>query len=429
MQPQKYDDNTEKELLGAILRDPKIVPAVLEILPDHKSFRDLKIGAIYESIVKRDLESKPIDIPLLGEDGHSLSFMVGLIEDSYGVFANAKPYAEAIKDRGKRRKVWVAAKKLAEDVVNEDKPLLDVVSEAETALATLAQGNTDNPVKTPADLMPIAMKAIDDYACGVQPEGVVRSGIDVLDQNLQLMPSDLIVIAGWTSQGKSQLALQIAQWNAVHEGLPVLIFSLEMSADQVMMRMIMHEASIDSTKMKRKVGDGGLDADEMDRITRAKEHLLGAPIYIYDDPTLTMPEMRAIAKRLSIREGVGLVIVDYIQLVQPPQGDQRVEQVSAISRGLKVMAQELKVPMIALSQLTDLPVGIARRPPRLGDMRESKAIAHDANTVLFVYQIPTEHEPTRAEIIVGKNRDGARSGVMMSFNKGRWLERSIRKEN
>jgi len=420
MQTQKYDDNTEKEL-----RDPQIIPAVIDILPDSDSFRDPKIRAVYRSIAKRDLANQPIDITLLMEDGHLGSLLMGVYDDDYCVGDNWKAHAEAIKLRGKKRWVLKVAKKLAKDVVT-DKPLGDVIVEHETAIANMSMGDGDGGPRITPELTSSIIDDMNNYAAGIQPEGRLYTNIEQVDKIVRILPGNLIYIGGWSSQGKTQLGLQIAQWNAVKRGVKTLVFSLEMSGEELAERMMLAEADIALKDML----EGNMSADEMDRAIEAKATIDASPLQIYDD-IYGLNEIKLAAKRAVKRDGVELIVVDYVQMITPPQGENRRIEVGGMSRDFKRLAAELHIPIIVLTQLTDLPSGVQKRRPVQADVAEAKSIKNDANALLLVWQDPNNrvNNTTYAEVIVAKQRNGPTGWALMNFVKGRWLERYLGEEN
>lgn len=408
-----YDDSAEKQVLGALLKDPGTLSEVAEILPDSSYFGNTTGAAAYKAILELDQTNDPFDLYILGDRGISRVFMVDCMEEV--VFPeHATKYAETVKNYGLRRRLRDVIKRIDSDIENPQKSLSGLLSQSESELTNLTNKTVQDSPKEAKSAMLGVMEAVNRYDRGEKPPGLVPTGIDILDSKVEMAPGNMVVVAGWTSQGKTQLALQVAQYNAIHRSLPVLVFSLEMNAEDLGFRLLCNEANMDNEAIKR----GRLSAIDRDIIERASRRISDAPLHIYDNPAVTITEIRAIAKRYRAKHGIGLVVIDYLQLVTPQEGDTRQEQVASISRGGKLLAGEIKVPVIALSQLTDLPATQARRAPRLGDMRESKAIAHDADSVLFVYH----PNPMEGKIIVGKQRNGGLGTIMMSFQKGKWNE-------
>jgi replicative DNA helicase len=238
-------------------------------------------------------------------------------------------------------------------------------------------------------------------------------------------PSDLIIVAARPSMGKTAFTLNIAQHAAIEHKVPVAFFSLEMSKESLVQRMLTSEARIDAQRLRK----GLLRDDDFGRLARAAGILSSAPVWIDDTPGMTLLEMRSKARRLKTESGIGLVVVDYLQLMQgPSNSESRQQEVSQISRGLKALAKELKVPVVALSQLSRAPeqrTGDNKRP-QLSDLRESGAIEQDADLIMFLYRQEFYDGPVdkdgnslegKAEVIVGKQRNGPTGIVNLFFHK------------
>jgi replicative DNA helicase len=238
-------------------------------------------------------------------------------------------------------------------------------------------------------------------------------------------PSDLIIVAARPSMGKTAFTLNVAQHAAIEHNVPIAFFSLEMSKESLVQRMLTSEARIDAQRLRK----GMLRDDDFPRLARAAGILGSAPVWIDDTPGITVLEMRSKARRLKAENGIGLVIVDYLQLMQGPSGvENRQQEISIISRGLKALAKELDVPVVALSQLSRAPeqrAGEGKRP-QLSDLRESGAIEQDADLVMFLYRQEMYDGPVdkdgnsiegRAEVIVGKQRNGPTGIVNLHFHK------------
>src|SRR5690242_13758666 len=269
------------------------------------------------------------------------------------------------------------------------------------------------------------MERIEQLHAGGKTVTGVASGFGDLDEITSgFQPSDLIIVAARPSMGKTAFTLNIAQHAAIENKVPVALFSLEMSKESLVQRMLTSEARIDAQRLRK----GMLRDDDFPRLARAAGILSSAPAYIDDTPGITLLEMRSKARRLKADSGIGLVVVDYLQLMQGPPGiESRQQEVSQISRGLKALAKELGVPVVALSQLSRAPDQRAGdHRPQLSDLRESGAIEQDADVVCFIYRQEMYDGPTDkdgnnieglAELIVGKQRNGPTGLVPLYFKK------------
>jgi replicative DNA helicase len=256
--------------------------------------------------------------------------------------------------------------------------------------------------------------------------GVPTGFADLDELTSGFQPADLVVIAARPSMGKTALTLNIAQHAAIEAQVPIAFFSLEMSKESLVQRMLTSEARVDAQRLRK----GMLRDDDFPRLARAAGILSSAPVYIDDTPGISMLEMRSKARRLKADADLGLIVVDYLQLMQgPANSESRQQEVSTISRGLKSLAKELGVPVVALSQLSRAPeqrAGEDKGRPQLSDLRESGAIEQDSDVILFIYRPEVYFGPVdkdgnslegRAEIIVGKQRNGPIGSVNLFFHK------------
>jgi replicative DNA helicase len=253
--------------------------------------------------------------------------------------------------------------------------------------------------------------------------GVPSGFTDLDDLTSGFQPSDLVVVAARPSMGKTAFILNIAQHAAIEHNIPVALFSLEMSKESLVQRMLTGEARVDAQKLRK----GMLRDDDFPRLARAAGILAQAPIFIDDSPGITLLEMRSAARRLRADANVGLVVVDYLQLIQSAsEAENRTQEISQISRSLKALAKELSVPVVALSQLSRATEQRTDKRPQLSDLRESGAIEQDADLVMFIYRQEMYEGPTdkdgnslegRAEVIVGKQRNGPTGIVNLFFHK------------
>jgi replicative DNA helicase len=303
---------------------------------------------------------------------------------------------------------------------------VELLDEAESKIFLVSQQQTKDGFTRIKELLWPTMERIEALQRGGKTVTGVASGFNDLDELTSgFQPSDLVIVAARPSMGKTAFTLNVAQHAAIEHNIPVAFFSLEMSKESLVQRMLTSEARIDAQRLRK----GLLRDDDFPRLARAAGILSSAPVWIDDTPGMTLLEMRSKARRLKSESGIGLVIVDYLQLMQGPMNSEsRQQEVSQISRGLKALAKELKVPVVALSQLSRAPeqrTGDNKRP-QLSDLRESGAIEQDADLIMFLYRQEFYDGPVdkdgnslegKAEVIVGKQRNGPTGIVNLFFHK------------
>ncbi|MEP6692277.1 MAG: replicative DNA helicase, partial [Gemmatimonadaceae bacterium] len=299
------------------------------------------------------------------------------------------------------------------------------LDDAESKIFQVSQSRGNQGFTRIKELMWPTMEKIEALQRGGKSITGVPSGFtDLDDMTSGFQPADLIIVAARPSMGKTALVLNIAQYAAIEKSVPVAVFSLEMSKESLVQRMLTAEARVDAQKLRK----GMLRDDDFPRMARAAGILSSAPIWIDDTPGITLLEIRSKARRLKAESGIGMLVVDYLQLIQgPASSESRQQEISQISRSLKALAKELAVPVIALSQLSRAPEQRAGdHRPQLSDLRESGAIEQDADLVMFIYRQEVYDGPTdkdgnslegRAELIVGKQRNGPTGFVNLFFHK------------
>ena len=413
--PQNIE--AERSLLGSVLISQDAFFKIVDIIkPDD--FYDPAHKLIFGAILKLTEEQKPVDLVsltnMLSERGE-LDAVGGnsYIADLTGAVAtasHAKHYAEIIAEKSIRRRLISASEDIAELSYDEsDSDASSILDAAEQKLFNVAK----NTVKS--DLVSIESILTENFdrlellhQSGGKLSGIPTGFVDIDKRFAGLNRSDLIVIAARPAMGKTTLALNIAQNIAIDENLPVLFFSLEMSKEQIVDRMLSYESGVNNSKLRT----GDLSDEDFESLSHAWGALGEANMYIDDTPGITVTEMRAKARRLSYRHKPGLIIVDYIQLMSGTgkDGGNRVQEVSEISRGLKILARELDVPVIALSQLSRSVEARHPQIPQLSDLRESGSIEQDADIVTFIYREdyynPETDRKHIVDFIVAKFRNG-----------------------
>ena len=368
------------------------------------------ITTLAEALDKRDLLGEVGGIAYLGE-----------LANSTPSVANIVAYANIVRERSVLRQLVRVSNEIADSAFSPDgAKSTDLLDMAESKIFAIAeQGARRGGPEVIKTLLTKAVNRIDELYSSDSPITGLSTGFTDLDEKTSgLQPSDLIIIAGRPSMGKTSFAMNIGENAAIQSGLPVLVFSMEMPAEGLAMRMLSSLGRINQTRMR----SGKLEEDDWPRLNSAISLLAEQKLFIDDTPAMTPTEVRARARRISREHGqLGLIIIDYLQLMQVIGSDNRVNEVSEISRSLKALAKELDVPVIALSQLNR---GLEQRPdkrPIMSDLRESGAIEQDADLIMFIYRDEVynkeEDNPLKgtAEIIIGKQRNGPIGRIKMAF--------------
>ena len=422
--PQNLE--AEQSILGGILLDNHALDSVLEILI-HKDFYNESHRKIFATIVELSDRNEPIDLITLSnilKDKKQLDQVGGMaylasLVDNVPSAANIAYYAKIVKEKAILRHLIGTATEILTKSYDTGAAVDEVLDEAEHAIFEIAE-NKIRPAFSPIkDIIKDSFKTIEklferkDLITGV-PTGFAK--IDDLTSGLQ--KSELIIVAGRPSMGKTAFALNIAQHAAMEAGIHVAIFSLEMSKEQLAMRMLSSEARVDSQRLRK----GFLGETDWPKLTTAAGRLSEAPLFIDDTPAITVLEMKAKSRRLKAESGLGLIILDYLQLMRSGSfKDSREQEISEISRSLKALAKELNVPIVALSQLNRKVEDRTNRRPQMADLRESGAIEQDADVIAFIYRDEvynkSEDNPEKglAEVIIGKQRNGPTGMAKLAF--------------
>ncbi len=411
-----HDLLAEKAMVGCLIIDGSVFDEIsnLKITPDH--FYDPRYGIIYDVIADLSLANRAIDYVTvcskLQEKGKleeigGQSFVLTLVEDQASS-ANVYDYAKIVKDKSSMREIIRTAMRVAQMGMTYSGDAEDFIQEVESSFFKLTNdAKSGSMVKLNATLKQ-NLKELEDTSRLMGEISGLSTGYPRLDELLLgMQPGQLIVLAARPAMGKTSLALNVAVSSCIQAGLPVVIFSLEMLATELSMRLLTGRAKVDSKRVRKKAF---LDTD-LRSIAKATQELSSLPIYINDSGNTTILDIQSQCRKVKAEQGLGLIVIDYLQLMgSTSKNIQREQQIAEISRGLKTMAKELGCPVIALSQLNR---GVESRPnkrPSTADLRESGAIEQDADIVMFVYRdevyYPDTKEPGIAEIIVGKNRAG-----------------------
>jgi len=414
--PQNLE--AEQSVLGALLIDKDAIVVVSEFLrPEH--FYKEAHGQIYKAILSLFEKREPIDLVTLSqelkeegiyEEVGGSSYLTELV-NFVPTAANIYHYGQIVKDHYTKRQLIQVATKVVEksfDTAGDVKELLDF---AETSIFGISQEHLQHFFQPIKEALAESFDRLEElHKRGAGLRGV-PTGFSDLDNLLAgLQDSNLIILASRPGQGKSALALNISQYASVHNKLPVGIFSLEMSKEEIVDRLLVWQSRVDAWRLKT----GRLEDSDFEKIQEAMGELAEAPLYIDDTPAASILEIRTKARRLQMERGLKLLIVDYLQLIKGRGLENRVQEVSEISQSLKNLARELKIPVLAVSQLSRAVEQRGSRRPQLADLRESGAIEQDADVVMFLYrEDPDNIEETILEI--QKHRNGKLGQVPLHF--------------
>jgi replicative DNA helicase len=426
--PRTLPHNLEAEraVIGAVLLDGSVIHHALEYLDERAFFRDahrrifekmrrlFERGQAIDFITVNDELGRTGELDDVGGPAYVASLVDGL---PHGV--NVADYARIVKEKATLRALITAANQMLATAYEAERDAAEIVDEAERSIFSIAESSLHGGFVSMTDLVNANFALIDQAVQRKQLVTGVPTGFIELDEMMAgMQPSDFIIVAARPSMGKTSLVLNIAQHVGTKTDMTVGFFSLEMSREQLFMRLLTSEASIDAHRLRT----GFLGERDFPKITAAMERLHGARIYIDDTASIGVLEMRAKARRLASEHGLHLIIVDYLQLMQGKgRFENRVLELASISRGMKALAKELNVPVVALSQLSRAPENRPGRRPQLSDLRESGALEQDADVVIMIYREDmyeqTEENQGIAELIVAKQRNGPTGAVKLAFLK------------
>lgn len=424
--PQNLE--AEQSILGGILLDNQALNAVLEVLTQADFYSDAH-RKIFASILELNNRNEPADLITLSnimKDQKKLDQVGGVsylasLADNVGSAANIAYYAKIVKEKSILRNMIGAATEILNNSYEVGGDVEQILDQAEHAIFEISENKIRPSFSPIREILKDSFQTIETLYRNKELITGVATGFDKLDDITSgLQKSDLIIVAGRPSMGKTAFALNIAQYAAQETGVPVAIFSLEMAKEQLVMRMLAAEARVDSQRLRK----GFLGETDWPKLTDAAGRLSDAPIYIDDTPAITVIEMKAKSRRLKAENGLGLIVLDYLQLMRgSAYRDSREQEISEISRSLKALAKELSVPVIALSQLNRKVEDRTNRRPMMADLRESGAIEQDADVIAFIYRDDvynkSEDNPEKgiAEIIIGKQRNGPTGIVKLAFQE------------
>ncbi len=419
--PQNIE--AEQSLLGALLIDKEAIVQVAELLEVSDFYRTDSHGQIFLAMQALFEKREPIDLVTLTEELKKMgaydrvggtAYLTTLV-NMVPTAAHVEYYAKIIKEHSVRRSLISQSTRLIEQAYSEGEGVDSLLESAEAGIFSISQHHVKRDFIAIKDALTQSFDRLDELQKSSGKLRGIPTGYRDLDSKLAGMQnSNLIILAARPGIGKTSLALNVAQHVAVNEGLPVGIFSLEMSQEELVDRLLVGQADIDAWKLKT----GKLDEKDFDRLSTAMGELAEAPLFIDDTPGISLSEMRTKARRLQIEHGLKLLIVDYLQLLHGRNLENRVQEVSEISQGLKNLARELKIPVLAISQLNRSVEARGSRKPQLADLRESGGIEQDADVVMFLYfEDPEKREQVTLDI--QKHRNGPTGEISLIFRPDR----------
>jgi replicative DNA helicase len=423
-----HSAEAEQSILGGLMLDNQVWDKIASKLCESDFYRT-EHRILYRAILTLAKKDQPFDVVTLLDtlksnneldDAGGESYLFELANNTPSV-ANVAAYADIVREKSVQRQLIAVATDIADSAYNplgrQVPELLDLAESKVFAIGEQTPGEGG-----PQNIKSILVRAVERidalYHSGDAITGLATGLSDLDEMTSGLQPSDLVIVAGRPSMGKTTLVMNMAEHAAIKSGKPVLVFSMEMPADSLAMRMMSSLGRIDQHRIRT----GKLEDEDWPRVTSAVHMLSEAPLFIDDTPALSPSEMRARARRLAKEQGaLGLIVVDYLQLMKAPgfSPDNRTAEISEISRSLKSLAKELQVPVVALSQLNRSLEQRSDKRPLMSDLRESGAIEQDADLICFIYrdEVYNEDSPDKgtAEIIIAKQRNGPIGKVRVAF--------------
>lgn len=425
-----HNIEAEESVIGSLMLDKDAIVKVADLL-HPEDFYDENNGAVYGAAIELYSEQSPMDIINISAKLKEQKILKRIggrgrlteLINSVPTASNVASYARIVKNKANLRRLIQTSSELVQMGYDEEMPVDEIMDHAEKKLFAVSQGTAKQGFSSMSDMLEAAFERIEEIHQNKNQFRGIESGFPDLDKILSgFQKSDLIILAARPSIGKTSFALDIARKAAIKTKESVMIFSLEMSSDQLVDRMLAAEARVNLWGLR--TGNLNEDEDDFQKIGDSMGVLSEAPIYIDDSATANIMEMRAIARRFQAEHGLGLLVIDYLQLMEGRgnnNSDSRVNEISEISRGLKNLAKELNVPILALSQLSRAVESRSPQIPKLSDLRESGSIEQDADVVMFLYREDRENPDTEntniVEVHVAKHRNGPVGRVNLYFDE------------
>lgn len=417
-----HSQEAEESVIGAMLIDKDAVIAVAEFLLSD-DFYDERLRAVYQACIDLYEERTPIDVLTVGEklkkqkvlkEVGGTSYLADLA-NNVPTAAHVEHYGRIVKDTSTKRSLMSAASRLVDISFDEGMGASEVLDKAESEIFSLSQKSLSKAFISVKDTLAESFDRLDElHKSGAGIRGVATGFPDLDDALAGMQKSNLIILAARPGVGKTSLALNIAQSVAVKDKRHVGFFSLEMSREELVDRLLVAQADIDAWKLKT----GKLSEDDFSKLSNAMGELAEAPLFIDDTPALSILEMRTKARRLQVEGGLDFLVVDYLQLARSRNLENRVQEVSEISQGLKNLARELKIPVLALSQLSRAVETRGGKKPQLADLRESGSIEQDADVVMFLWR-EDEENSENIMLDISKHRNGPLKSIPLIFKGDR----------
>ena len=431
--------DAEMSLLGAILIDDEVLANISDKLKPQ-DFYEKRHETVFSAMFRLYERHRPVDLLTLSDEltkKDELELVGGSaylteLTNYVPTAAHAEAYADIIAQKAIRRRLIKAGSDITAMSFDEEKNVQEVLEVAETELFSVSDTNVKQDLVSLEQILTESFDRIEElHREKGKLRGLTTGWRDLDNMTAGLQRSDLIILAARPAMGKSTLVSNLAYSLATREQQAVLFFSLEMSKEQLTDRMLAEAAGVDAWNIRT----GNLTDDDFEKLTNAMGEMAEAPIYIDDTPGLSVLEMRTKARRVAHNQPLGLIIVDYLQLMQgtaKSYGDNRVQEVSEISRGLKLIARELNVPVVALSQLSRSVESRNPQIPQLADLRESGSIEQDADIVMFIYREdyynPETDRQHITDLIIAKHRNGPTGRIELYFHPERLKFMSLEKK-
>ncbi len=426
-----HNIDAEQSVLGAILIDKEAVNTASEILT-ASDFYEGQHQQIFEAMMALYERRSPIDIVTLtaelkktfqgksaGDKNTIGSSVLTDLVNAVPTAANVEQYARIIKDASIKRSLIKISGEITTLSFDDNKEVREVLDVAESSVFAISQGNTIRGFIPIKQSLAASFDRIDElHKSGAGLRGVTTGFTDLDTMLSGMQASNLLILAARPGTGKTAMAMNIAQHVGVVAKKPIGIFSLEMSQEELVDRLLVGQADVDAWRLKT----GKLSEEDFTKLSEAMGQLADAPIFIDDTPGITISEMRTKARRLHLEHNIGMIVVDYLQLVNPGKKlESRVQEVSVVSQFLKNLARELKIPVIALSQLSRAVEHRGEPRPQLADLRESGAIEQDADVVMFLYKADMEMTGSTlpVKLLVAKHRNGPTGEIDLLFRGDR----------
>jgi replicative DNA helicase len=427
-----HNEEAEQSVLGAILLSKDAISLIAEKLKPE-DFYDNNNARIFDAMLMLYEQGKPIDILTLTKAlkkekaNHIEASYLSDLFDAVPTAANIEHYAEIIKEDSMKRNLIRIGTQIVEMGFMEDKDAEELIDKTEQSVFSISQGSSISGFSHIKDSLAESFDRIDElHKSGAGLRGIKTGFADVDNILSGMQASNLLILAARPGQGKTAMVVNMAQNIAVGEKKPVGIFSLEMSQEELVDRLLVGQADVDAWRLKT----GKLNESDFAKLSEAMGVLADAPIFIDDTPGISVAQIRTKARRLQLEHKVAMVIIDYLQLVDPGKHyDNRVQEVSIVSQALKNLSRELKIPVLAVSQLSRAVEHRGEKRPQLADLRESGAIEQDADVVMFIYRPDIEiANVMQTKLLIAKHRNGPMGEVDLLFRGDRLKFYSIERK-